>query len=77
MILKQVGVMTLVGCVVGIAAAIALGRAVEVLLFGISAADPSAFVAAVVLLSVIALAASYIPARRASSVAPMEALRYE
>jgi putative ABC transport system permease protein len=77
MVLKQVGAMTAIGCGVGIAAAIALGKAVEAMLFGVSGYDPLAFAVAVAVLCLVVLAASYLPARRASSVAPMAALRYE
>lgn len=77
MVLKQVAVLALVGGALGLAAALALGRAAEALLFGLSAYDPLVLAASVGLLSVVVLAASYVPARRASSVAPMEALRYE
>ena len=77
MVLKQVLVMAAIGCAVGVAAAIALVGAAEALLFGVSGYDPRAFVAAVVVLCVVALAAGYVPARRASRIAPMAALRYE
>jgi predicted permease len=77
MVLKQVGVMTVIGCSVGIAAAIGVGTVVERMLFGVSGYDPLAFAAGVAVLSLVVLVASYWPARRASSVAPMAALRYE
>jgi ABC-type antimicrobial peptide transport system permease subunit len=77
MMLKHVGMMTLIGAGVGVAAAIALARVVEAMLFGVSGYDPLAFAAAVAVLAVVVLAASYFPARRAVSIAPMEALRYE
>jgi predicted permease len=77
MVLRQVGVMAAIGGAVGLAAAIGLGRAVETLLFGVSGYDPWVLIAAVAVLSAVVLAASYLPARRASTVAPMEALRYD
>jgi predicted permease len=77
MVLKQVGVMTLIGCAVGIAAAVAVVGLAEAILFGVSGYDPIAFVAAVTVLALVALVAGYFPARRASNVAPMAALRCE
>jgi len=77
MVLKQVGVMAVIGGALGLAAAIGLGRAVETLLFGVSGYDPLVLIAAVAVLSTVVLAAGYLPARRASTVAPMEALRYD
>jgi len=77
MVLRQLGRMLLVGCVVGILGAVALGRAAESLLFGMEGSDPIVVVLVTVLLSGIALAAGFLPARRASRVDPMEALRYE
>jgi predicted permease len=77
MVLKQVGAMTLVGVVVGIGAALALGRAAEALLFGLSGYDPVVLVGAAMGLATVVLAASYLPARRASHTSPMQALRYE
>ena len=61
----------------GVLAALALGRLVESQLFGIKANDPMVMLAAVgVIISVTALAA-YVPARRATGIDPMNALRYE
>jgi putative ABC transport system permease protein len=77
MVLKQVGVMGLVGGTLGLVAALGLGRAAEALLFGLSGYDPLVLVASVIMLAAVVLAASYLPARRASNIAPMEALRYE
>ena len=77
MVLRQVGLMTLIGGALGVAAALALGRAAQSLLFELQGHDPAVFVAAAVVLAVVALGAGYLPARRASQVEPMQALRYE
>jgi putative ABC transport system permease protein len=77
MVLKQVGRMTVIGIALGVVAAIALGRVAETLLFGLSGYEPSVLIAAAAVLSMVVFAAAYLPARRASSIAPMEALRYE
>ncbi len=77
MMLRQVGLMVLVGGAIGVAAAIGLGRLAGSLLFGLSGHDPLVVAMSVVALALVALAAGYIPARRASRVDPMTALRYE
>lgn len=77
MVLRQVGVMMAIGGAIGILAALALGRAAGSLLFGLSGNDPLVVAASAALLAVIAVAAGYLPARRASRVDPMQALRYE
>jgi predicted permease len=77
MILRQVGVMTIVGGLIGLAAAIALGRAAQSMLFELKGYDPVVLAVSAVLLSVVALGAGLLPAHRASQVDPMRALRYE
>ena len=77
MVLKQVGTMALIGGVIGLAAAIALGRVAESVLFGMSGRDPVVIGAAVAVLAGVVVAGSWLPARRASRIAPTVALRYE
>jgi predicted permease len=77
MILGQ-GMRTIaIGLAIGIACSLVLARAIGSMLFGVTASDPLTFAAVIFLLVAAALAACYIPARRASNVDPMVALRYE
>jgi putative ABC transport system permease protein len=69
--------MAALGIAIGIVASLAVTRLVSSLLFGISATDPLTFSGVALLLSLVALAAAYIPARRAMRVDPVTALRYE
>jgi putative ABC transport system permease protein len=76
-VLAQVARLAAVGGVLGLGLAFAVGRLAEARLFGLSGYDPVVFVSAVAGLAVVVAAAAWVPALRASRVAPMEALRYE
>ena len=69
--------LTLAGIVIGVIASLALTRVMANLLFGITATDLPTFVAVAAVLTTVALVANYIPARRATRVNPVIALRYE
>jgi len=77
LILGRGAKMALLGVAVGVAGSLALTRLMAKLLFGVSAYDPLTFLGVAGLLMLVALAACYIPARRAMRVDPMVALRYE
>jgi putative ABC transport system permease protein len=77
LVLRQTAVLTVTGVVVGLAGAAALSRYLEGLLFGLTPLDPATFVAVAVVFGVVALFASYVPARRATRVDPLVALRSE
>jgi predicted permease len=77
MILRESTWLAVVGIVVGVGAALGLTRLVKSMLYGIQPDDPLTICCGVLILLAVALAASWIPARRAAGVEPMEALRHE
>jgi putative ABC transport system permease protein len=77
LVVRQGMVLVVIGLAIGLLGAFALTRVMATLLFGVTAKDPITFVAVAGLLSVVALIACYIPARRATKVDPLTALRYE
>jgi ABC-type antimicrobial peptide transport system permease subunit len=77
MVMKQVGIMMLIGGTIGVAAALGLGRVARSMLYQLESHDPVALAGAVLLLSLVAFAAALVPAQRASRVDPMLALRYD
>jgi putative ABC transport system permease protein len=77
MILSQGMGLALVGVIIGVAAAFALTSAVKSFLFGVTPNDPATFLTVAAVLATAALAACYLPARRAAKVDPLRALRSE
>jgi predicted permease len=77
LILRQGMLLVLIGVVVGLALSFGLTRIMASFLYGVTATDPATFVFVAVVLSLVALLANYIPARRATKVDPLIALRNE
>ena len=77
MVLRQGMALALIGVAIGIVGALALTRLMKNLLFHIGTTDPLTFAAISLFLALVAALASYLPARRATTVDPMVALRYE
>jgi len=77
LVIRHAMILTLTGIAIGLVGAMFLTRLISTMLFSVSATDGSTFIAIPILLAVIALTASYIPAKRATKVDPMIALRYE
>lgn len=77
MVVREGLILTTIGVAIGLAGSFALTKVVSGLIFGVSATDPITFVVCVLALAIAAAAASLIPARRAASLEPLEALRVE
>jgi ABC-type antimicrobial peptide transport system permease subunit len=77
MVLGEASWMVVIGVFVGMGGALALGRVIASMLYGLKGWDPATFAVSSVLLIAVALGASWIPARRAAGVDPMRALRHE
>jgi predicted permease len=77
MVLRESGWLAVAGVAIGILVALGLGRLVESLLYGVKATDPLSVLGASLLLLAVALSSGWIPARRASRLEPMDALRHE
>jgi putative ABC transport system permease protein len=77
LILRQGLLLTAIGIVTGLAGALALTRVMSGLLFGVGSTDPATFAAIALLLTFVSLIACYLPARRATRVTPLIALRYD
>lgn len=77
LVFREVGFMVLAGAVVGLPAAYGLARLSETLLFGVRAGDLPIYMASLGIIGVVALAACYLPSRRATRIDPIVALRYE
>ncbi|HEY3770101.1 MAG TPA: FtsX-like permease family protein [Candidatus Angelobacter sp.] len=77
MVIRQGMALVIVGAAAGLAGALLLSRLMSGLLYGVSSNDPATFVIVTAVLIVVALAANYIPARRATRIDPMAALRSE
>ena len=77
MVLREASWITTIGMAAGLGGALALGRLIASMLYGIKSWDPATFALSLVLLIIVALGASWIPARRAAGTDPMRALRHE
>jgi ABC-type antimicrobial peptide transport system permease subunit len=77
MVLREASRMVAIGIVLGMCAAMGMGHVIASLLYGLTSWDPVTLISSAALLTGVAIAASWIPARRAAAVDPMQALRHE
>jgi putative ABC transport system permease protein len=77
LVLKQGIILALIGVGIGLAAAIGLSKVVASVLYGISATDPVTFISVAVIMIAVAVVACFFPARKATKVDPLTAMRYE
>jgi putative ABC transport system permease protein len=77
LVVREGAKLAFLGIAIGVAAAVGLTRLMASLLFDVKPTDPATFAGVAILLALVALAACYIPARRATRIDPMVALRYE
>jgi len=77
LVLRRGAILAVIGIVLGLAGAVALSRSFTVMLYGLTPLDPATYVAVTCLFAVVTALASYIPARRAAKVDPMDAIRCE
>jgi predicted permease len=77
LVLRQGAKLAAIGTLVGLAGALVFSRAMESMLFGVRATDPVTFTLVVLIVIIVACAATLVPALRASRISPMQALRYE
>jgi putative ABC transport system permease protein len=77
MVLRKGALLSLAGTLIGMVAALALARLIESLLYEIPPRDPANYVSVCAILALVSIAASYVPAARATRLDPMVALRYE
>jgi ABC-type antimicrobial peptide transport system permease subunit len=77
LVMQEVLILAVVGLIVGVAAALALGRLLESQLFEMTAGDPAVLAGATAVVLIVSILAGYLPARRATHIDPMQALRWE